>query len=238
MCGIAGFFLKAGASLPHNAMEVLSEALAHRGPDGEGRYFSEDGRVALLHKRLSIIDVAGGAQPIATKDGQTVIIGNGEIYNYRRLRTHYEHMGASFHAGSDNEVALHAFVHEADLYPSQLDGMFAFAVYDVSRKTLTLCRDSFGIKPLYYYETDWGVVFASEITAIRPFLPVDYLHQNWCAMRASLFLSRRYVFGEHPMMPAVKRVLPGEVVRVEAGHVVARRFFEATRLTAPQAVSE
>ena len=238
MCGIAGFFLKDGASLPQGAMDVLSEALAHRGPDGEGRYLSEDGRIALLHTRLSIIDVAGGAQPITTKDGQAVIVGNGEIYNYQHLRTHNERMGAVFHAGSDNEVGLHAFVHEKSLYPSQLDGMFALAVYDVSRKTLTLCRDRCGIKPLYYYEAEWGVVFASEITAIRPFVHGDDVPGNFCAARASLFLNRRYVFGAHTMMPAVKRVLPGEVLTLDAGAIASRRFFAATWLTAPQAVSE
>jgi asparagine synthase (glutamine-hydrolysing) len=163
MCGIAGF---AGAG-NRNHLAAMTAALKHRGPDGDGFFFDPDGSVYLGHRRLAIIDVAGGAQPMWNEDGTVGVIFNGEIYNHRELRSELVTYGHRFQSNhSDTEVLVHGFEEWGPSLVEKLNGMFAFAIYDRRRKHLFLARDRFGEKPLYYCHHQRGFAFASELTAL------------------------------------------------------------------------
>lgn len=167
MCGIAGIFDLQGERQPDpRALKRMSDAIAHRGPDGEG--FFEAPGLAFSHRRLAVIDIAGGAQPFIASDGQSALVYNGEIYNYRDLRREALASGAEFRTRSDTEALAEGMLrHGADFIPN-LRGMFAFAFWNARQKTLTLARDRFGEKPLYYARTDDGfLLFASELSALR-----------------------------------------------------------------------
>ncbi len=167
MCGIAGIIdLEGSRPIDRAALKRMTDALAHRGPDGEG-FFVEDG-VGLGHRRLAIIDLAGGAQPIETASGGGVLVFNGEIYNYRELARALEQAGARFRTRSDSEVLAEGLEREGAEFVNRLRGMFAFAYWDRAARRLTLARDRFGEKPLYLALTPDGfLLFASEIGALR-----------------------------------------------------------------------
>lgn len=160
MCGVAGF---RGAPDP-GLLRDMTATLRHRGPDDEG--YSEDGAVSLGFRRLSIIDIAGGRQPMHSADGRLSLIYNGEVYNYRELRSELQALGHGFETDSDSEVILRAYeAWGVDAFP-RLNGMWAFALADRRDGSLVLCRDHFGIKPLYYAEAGGRLLFASEIKAL------------------------------------------------------------------------
>lgn len=166
MCGIVGFTNKS-----HYEPGVMQKALsliAHRGPDDEGIY--EDKNICLGHKRLSIIDIYGGHQPMVSFDERYVIIYNGEIYNYRELRKILQDKGYQFRTNSDTEVLLYWLIVYGIGRLTELNGMFAFAFWDKQDNALLLVRDRLGIKPLYYYTEGNNLVFASEVKAILPFV--------------------------------------------------------------------
>src|SRR3989344_349715 len=158
MCGIAGIINPKGK----DEIEKMTRAISHRGPDDDGFFTDED--IALGMKRLSIIDLAGGRQPIISDDGRFVIFFNGEIYNYKELRVILEKAGKSFNTESDTEVILRMFeTYGAESFP-RLRGMFAFVIYEKENRNLVLVRDFFGIKPLYYLKNNENIsAFSSEI---------------------------------------------------------------------------
>ncbi len=166
MCGIAGIFHVDGSPASGEHIRNMTRAIAHRGPDGEGHW--SFGPVALGHRRLSIIDLSNaGAQPMQTRDGRYTISYNGEIYNFQELRTELQGQGRIFGSRTDTEVILLAFANwgvEATL--RRLNGMFAFAIFDKHARRLTLARDRYGIKPLYYTIVGNTLLFASEIKAL------------------------------------------------------------------------
>src|SRR5262245_46157351 len=166
MCGICGAFALSGALDPAITMAVpsMTRAIAHRGPDGEGYY--SDRRAALGHSRLSIIDRAGGAQPLANEDGTCRVLFNGEIYNYRELRRTLSARGHRFATHSDTEAIVHAYEEYGPACVEHLEGMFACAIYDARNASLLLARDRIGKKPLYYALLDGMLHFASEIKSI------------------------------------------------------------------------
>ncbi|WP_447972469.1 asparagine synthase (glutamine-hydrolyzing) [Nitrospira sp. Kam-Ns4a] len=166
MCGIAGIVAPGKpAALLEDQVRRMALALRHRGPDGQG-VVALDG-VALAHTRLAIIDLREtGRQPMVNEDGSLHLVVNGEIYNYRELRANLQQRGHGFRSASDSEVILHLYEDYGDDCLSSLDGMFAFALWDASRRRLLLARDRFGIKPLYVVETDGGLAFASELIAL------------------------------------------------------------------------
>jgi asparagine synthase (glutamine-hydrolysing) len=165
MCGFAGYFNLRGERGPKDeTLRRMTDTLVHRGPDSSG-FFAEGG-VALGFRRLSIIDLAGGDQPITNEDGSLVLLCNGEIYNYRELRRVLEQKGHTFRTDSDVEVILHLYEEEGVDLLQRLNGQFAFAVYDRRERRLFLARDHFGINPLYYAVADGVLVFGSEIKAI------------------------------------------------------------------------
>jgi asparagine synthase (glutamine-hydrolysing) len=165
MCGIAGLVNFNHQPVAHNQIKAMTDAIAHRGPDGEGQYI--DNYIGLGHRRLAIIDLTpAGNQPMQTKDGRFIITYNGEVYNFKELRIELEALGYQFHSNSDTEVVLNAFAHWNTQCVSKFNGMFAFAIWDKKEKQLFLARDRYGIKPCYYHINDNCFIFASEIKAI------------------------------------------------------------------------
>src|SRR6266851_5687782 len=165
MCGIAGYWSEAG--MPDGSLiQGMCDRLAHRGPDADGYY--ADAEVALGHRRLSIIDVTGGDQPLSNEDGSVQVVFNGEIYNYRELRQDLARRGHAFKTRSDTEVLVHLYEEVGERLVEHLNGMFAFTIWDARRKELLLARDRLGKKPLYYSFSVPGmrICFASELKAL------------------------------------------------------------------------
>ena len=174
MCGIAGILNYEGTAVPPPVLQAMTDAIAHRGPDGEGHWI-EDG-VGFGHRRLAIIDLSPLAhQPMMSHDNRYVLSYNGEIYNFRELRTELQAMGYPFRSQSDSEVLLNAWSAWGAKSLDRFNGMFAFAIWDRTKKTLTLARDRYGIKPLYIAETSRELTFGSEQKAIlaRPGVSVS-----------------------------------------------------------------
>jgi asparagine synthase (glutamine-hydrolysing) len=165
MCGIAGvMFAEPSRSVEHSVLKAMGDSLAHRGPDGEG--FWEEPGIGLAHRRLAIIDVAGGNQPIGNEDGSVQVILNGEIYNFQELRAGLEAKGHQFRTRSDTEVLVHLYEEEGERLVERLRGMFALALWDSKARRLLLARDRLGINPLYVYRDGEKLLFASELKAI------------------------------------------------------------------------
>src|SRR2546421_9317957 len=163
MCGICGV-VSANGSADSERVARMSATLVHRGPDSAGEFC--DGTAALAARRLSIIDLETGDQPIANEDGTLHVVQNGEIYNYRELRLELERRGHQFRTQGDTEVLLHLYEEHGDRFADRLRGMFAIALWDARRRRLVLARDRFGIKPLYYREAGDDLSFASELRAL------------------------------------------------------------------------
>ena len=165
MCGICGVFNRDGSAVSRVALRRMNDSIAHRGPDGEGFFVDRD--VGMGHRRLSIIDLSpAGAQPMSTPDGRYVISYNGEVYNYRELRVRLEKLGYHFRSSTDTEVVLSAWAQWGAESVGLLNGMFGFAVYDSVERNVSLIRDRFGIKPVYYHLSDKLFVFGSEQRAL------------------------------------------------------------------------
>jgi asparagine synthase (glutamine-hydrolysing) len=163
MCGICGIAAARGRA-DLDRLAAMSATLVHRGPDSFGEYI--DGPIALAARRLSIIDLETGDQPIGNEDGTVHVVSNGEIYNYRELRGEVERAGHQFRTHGDTEVLLHLYEEHGDAFVARLRGMFAIAIWDARRRRLLLARDRFGIKPLYYRRADGELSFASELRAL------------------------------------------------------------------------
>jgi asparagine synthase (glutamine-hydrolysing) len=163
MCGIFGVVNLDGAPADVGAAAAMSRIMTHRGPDDHGHH--ADGPVLVGMNRLSIIDLAGGHQPLASDDGKLVLVCNGEIYNYRELRSELKARGCRFRTDSDSEVVLHAYAEYGDDAVTRLNGMFAFALWDARRRRLVLARDRLGIKPIYVARSARRIAFASEAKA-------------------------------------------------------------------------
>src|SRR5919109_4533077 len=165
MCGIAGIlYFDCQRPVEPSILKAMGDSLAHRGPDAEG-FWAEPG-LGLVHRRLSIIDLAGGDQPIGNEDGSVQVVFNGEIYNFAELRAGLEARGHRFRTRSDTEVLVHLYEEEGERLVGRLRGMFAFALWDGTRRRLVLARDRVGIKPLYVYRDAEKLLFGSELKAI------------------------------------------------------------------------
>jgi len=222
MCGIAGI-------VRFNPREVVEEArlkrmrdvLRHRGPDGEGLWI--DGPIGLGHRRLAIVDVAGGQQPMTNEDETVWITYNGEIYNHATLRPGLEAKGHRYQTRSDTETILHLYEEEADRCVESLQGMFAFALWDRPRERLLLARDRLGIKPLYYSVTDQELLFASEIKAILAVTP-ERPALNHAALPE--FLATRFLAGDETFFQGIRKLPPGHVLTWSlAGGPRRRRYW-------------
>lgn len=164
MCGIAGFVRRDGEAADREILSRMTATLGHRGPDGSGLHM--DGPAALGHRRLSIIDLAGGGQPMANEDGTVWVTYNGELYNEPALRSALVTRGHAFRTASDTEALVHLYEERGPRFAADLNGMFALALWDAPRRRLVLARDRMGQKPLYYAETPGGLVFGSEPKAL------------------------------------------------------------------------
>ena len=219
MCGIAGCFLKEGPP-PRKALKRAARLLAHRGPDDEG-LFVEDG-VGLVHRRLAIIDLEGGRQPLKEVSGRVTVVFNGEIYNYALLRRELEAKGEVFKTRSDTEVLAVLLRRRWEGALAALRGMFALAAYDARKKALLLSRDRVGKKPLFYAENEKGFFFASELPALLALIgetPPVFLPS------LELYLALRYVPAPYSIFSGVRRLLPGEYLVVKEGRIVKRGLF-------------
>jgi asparagine synthase (glutamine-hydrolysing) len=213
VCGIAGIASRNGAADPER-LRAMSATLVHRGPDADGTLVG--GRVGLASRRLSIIDLETGDQPIANEDGTVHVIQNGEIYNYRELRAELERAGHRFATQSDTEVLVHLYEEHGDGFAERLRGMFAIAVWDARRRRLVLSRDAFGIKPLYYREDGGDLLFASELRA----LPRGEVDPE--ALEA--FLAFNSVPGPLSIFRGTRKLPPGHLLVWEEGRVELSRF--------------
>jgi asparagine synthase (glutamine-hydrolysing) len=221
MCGIAGAIDLSGRPIAGlgRRLEVMNELQEHRGPDGHAVWKHERDHVGFAHRRLAIIDLSTGDQPIGDGAGSWISY-NGEIYNYIELRA--ELGGNEFRTASDTEVALRAYQRWGTDCVNHFRGMFAFSLWDERTQTLFCARDRFGIKPFYYAEVDGVFYFASEIKALIPFLPavetdVDGLKDYLCF---------QFCLGGKTMFKGVKELPPGHLLTVHCGRVVVRRYWE------------
>src|SRR4051794_2262110 len=213
MCGICGIVSTRGAVEP-DRLRRMSRTLYHRGPDSEGSHL--DGPVGIAARRLAIIDLTGGHQPIANEDGSVVVVQNGEIYNYRELMRELERAGHSFRTRCDTEVLVHGYEEwEAGLW-ERLRGMFAVAVWDARRRRLTLARDRFGIKPLYYRDVGRELSFASELDAL-PKGEIDF-----DAIEA--FLAFNSIPAPLSVFREIRKLSPGHTLTWENGRASLARY--------------
>ena len=167
MCGIAGY-VSLNNTVTQNKLRQATKLIHHRGPDAEGFYFSEDKIVGFAHRRLSVLDLSTSAnQPMFSSNGRYCIVFNGEVYNFKELMLQLADKGASLKTTSDTEVILELFAQEGPACFAQMNGMFAFAIYDLQEQVLTLCRDHVGIKPLFLYQHNDTIIFASELKVIK-----------------------------------------------------------------------
>ena len=216
MCGIVGF-----APVKENGAEILKQMMdriAHRGPDGEGQFVDE--YVALGHRRLSIIDLAGGTQPMATE--HLVVVFNGEIYNYLELKKELENKGHHFKTNSDTEVLLHGYEEYHYEIVNHLRGMFSFALYDTTTHELFCARDHFGIKPFYYYFDQEHFLFASEI---KGFLDHPDFKKELNRDVLDIYLKMNFVAGEQTFFKNVKQLLPGHYLVYKDKQVEIKRYY-------------
>jgi asparagine synthase (glutamine-hydrolysing) len=203
MCGIVGIFSFDDFPKHKNLWPTLIEHLRHRGPD-EGAWWS-DGPFFFGHRRLSIIGLASGGQPMATKDGSLVVTFNGEIYNYPLLREQLENQGYNFTTDSDTEVLLHGYDAWGENLPRHLTGMFAFAIADRRRKELFIARDRFGEKPLYYLRSGKYFAFASEL---RSLVVLPECSRKINIQSLGSYLSLNYVLGNETMFQGISKLAP------------------------------
>lgn len=229
MCGISGLVGPA-AETSADPAAAMANALAHRGPDDAGLWSTSfptrsggDHVVALGHRRLSIIDLsAAGRQPMRSRDGQAVVCVNGEIYNFRELKTRLEGEGARFSTHSDMEVVAEGFrVWGLDLF-ERLHGMFAAAVWDGEKRRLVLVRDRLGIKPLYYAQLGGRLAFSSELHALRG---LDGFSGEIDAAALAHFLSYGYVAGPGTIYAAASRLMPGHMLEWREGEISVRPYW-------------
>ena len=220
MCGIAGFLNLDGRPADQGRLIEMTRTLRHRGPDGEG--FHLDGAVGLGHRRLSILDLESGAQPMTTADAGAWIVFNGEIYNFVELRRDLEARGHAFSTRSDTEVILHLYEEDGPDCVRHLRGMFAFAIHDPDRRRVVLARDRVGIKPLYYHAGPRSFVFASEIKALlrHPDVPREV---DPDAIGA--FLTHMYVPGPGSAFRGIRRLPPAHVLVADDSGVAVRRYW-------------
>jgi len=222
MCGIAGFTrLRNGPAEADGLIRAMTDTLARRGPDGHGYY--GDAGIQLGHRRLSIIDIAGGTQPMATPDGRFVIIYNGEIYNYIELRKSLEAQGVTFNTHSDTEVLLRQMAMHGEAGLAGLNGMFAFALWDRDQRRLLLVRDRIGIKPLYYTVQNGELIFGSELKALlkHPAVP-----RRLDRLSLSKYLTFGYIPAPHTIYEGVHKLEPGACLVFDENGLNKRLYWD------------
>jgi len=217
MCGICGF-----TGIPDETLiDRMTDIMAHRGPDDRGVFNNNE--VSLGHRRLSIIDLAGGRQPMFNEDGSICIVYNGEIYNYLDLKKELEKKGHRFKTKSDTEVIIHLYEDMGTDCVQKLNGMFAFGIWDNKRKRLFLARDRLGIKPLYYIQTNKRFLFASEIKSL---LQYEKVHRKVNYNALNQLLSFSFVSGNETMFKGIHRLFPAHILTSQGGKIKIKRYWK------------
>lgn len=220
MCGIYGIFQFDGVPADPALMPAMGRVIVHRGPDDEGHHV--DGPCAIGMRRLSIIDLAGGHQPLSNAEGTLWLVCNGEIYNFRELRRELTALGHQFKTGSDSEVILHSYVAYGDDFLRRLNGMFGFALWDARRQRLIVGRDRLGIKPIYVYRDVRRLAFASEAKALLA-LPGASTTIDPSALNS--YLNLGYVAAPQSIFNGITKLPPASVLTIEGGRVDERRYW-------------
>ena len=218
MCGIVGLVTK---KEKENTIKLMNDRIKHRGPDGDGYFI--DGDVALGHRRLSIIDLSTGDQPMFNEDGSVVTVFNGEIYNYQELKEELIALGHDFKTKSDTEVLVHGYEEWHTDLPKHLRGMFAFAIYDKNKNEVFLARDNFGIKPLYYAKMNDTFMFASEIKA---FLDVPDFEKVFNESILEAYLEFSFVPTNETFFKGVHRLDAGCSLLYKDGEIKLNKYFK------------
>jgi asparagine synthase (glutamine-hydrolysing) len=224
MCGFCGvaFTQRSGRIVSRSLLTRMRDTLTHRGPDGAGLFLSE--RVGLGHRRLSIIDVEGGAQPMASDDGRFQIVYNGEVYNHPALKRDLEASGCRYRTRCDTETVLHLYERHGPRAPEHLRGMFALAIWDEARRELFLTRDRLGVKPLYYvHAEDGSLFFASEIKAL---VEAGAITPRLNHAAIPEYLANRAPMGTHTMFEGVRRLAPGHSLLWRDGVIEIRQYWD------------
>lgn len=221
MCGIVAVINKNHSPVELDNLRQMASVINHRGPDDEG--FFIDGRVGFFHKRLSIIDLANGHQPMTIDD--LTIVFNGEIYNYVELREELKNQGVSFRTNSDTEVILKMYEVYGNECIKKFNGMFAFLIYNKVRRTLFIGRDHFGIKPLYYYSDDEHLIFASEIKSILEHPAVEAIPDYYSINE---YLTFQYLLSNKTLFRNILKILPGSFMTIEldSGKTYYTKYWE------------
>ena len=221
MCGICGIFNFNGAPIDKELLGAMTSTMRHRGPDGSGTYVAQG--IGLGHRRLSIIDLEGGNQPIGNEDGGLQVVFNGEIYNFVELRKELETHGHVFKTHSDTEVIVHAYEQWGKGCVRRFNGMFAFALWDSQQRQLFLARDHLGIKPLYYIDLSSRVLFASEIKAL---LQDPDCHREVDVEALAELFTFRYVPSPKTLFKSIRKVPPGHWMTLSPRGIEVERFWD------------
>ena len=219
MCGIAGFWGFEDKGL----LKQMCDSIRHRGPDEHGYHTDKD--VCLGNRRLSIIDLKGGSQPIYNEDKSIVVVYNGEIYNFKDVREDLEKKGHRFSTNTDTEVLVHGYEEYGYDILSKLNGMFAFVIWDSRKKELFIARDRLGIKPLYYYWNGEVLLFASEIKAI---LRSKRINPEVSQRALYRFLTMRYIPGDITMIEGVMKLMPGYFLSLKNKNLEVKRYWDVS----------
>lgn len=235
MCGIAGILNYEGRPVQNELIKRMTDSIAHRGPDDNGEFL--DGSLGLGHRRLSILDLSkAGHQPMPTRDGKAVISYNGEIYNFRELRSELEKLGHPFFSNTDTEVIINGYLEWGlDVVP-KLNGMFAFALWDTQKRELYLVRDRFGVKPVYFWSREKEFVFASEIKAIlthpdyNPEVNINALNE---------YFSFQNLFRFHTLFKDIQMLAPAKILSIsENGEIRSNTYWDYDFSKRDQSISE
>ena len=227
MCGICGKLTTNGKRIEEDLLQRMTSVLSHRGPDDEGVYLSSKVEVGLGHRRLSIIDLSeAGRQPMSNEDKTVWMVFNGEIYNFRSLRTELEGKGHHFSSQTDCEVVIHLYEEEGIEGVKKLDGMFAFAIWDEKSQELFLCRDRLGIKPLIYYWNGRTLVFASEIKGLLQDQDVPR-EIDWDAL--GLYVTFNSITAPYTIFKGIKKLRPGHILIFSKGEIEEKEYWNIDR---------
>jgi asparagine synthase (glutamine-hydrolysing) len=222
MCGICGVFHRDGSGVSQTTLKKMNDAISHRGPDGEGFFINEN--VGLAHRRLSIIDLSeAGTQPMTTPDRRFVITYNGEVYNYKELRMRLEDRGYRFRSSTDTEVVLAAWAEWGPESVRFLNGMFAFAVFDVQENAVFLVRDRFGVKPLYYSLDSELLIFGSEQRAI---LASGSIRRKVNENALIEYLTFQNILTDQTLIEGIKILPPGHILKVSAAKSSLHKYWD------------
>jgi len=232
MCGIAGYIDLKKKQADASVLKKMTDCIAYRGPDAEGFYVKDN--VAIGHRRLSIIDVVGGTQPMLSEDEEITLSFNGEIYNYLELKEELKSLGHTFRTNSDTEVVIKAYRTWGTECQQKFNGMWAFAIWDKAKQALFLSRDRFGEKPLHYFFNDEYLVFGSEIKSLVAFgiklIPRPELLQ--------IYLTFTYIPGPDTFYENIYKLLPGHCLVLKDDNISINKYWDLPQVKEEEMITD